>query len=154
KQHTFSATGERSSATVLAPFCQMHRSHWQARYVIIGIGIWTWLISVIAGLYFVPRQDWNLVYIFAGIGLAAWFGMMLYLELSAIRLKNVSAQLIELSGIAEEFIEALRVHRESRDGSELSGDRSALTRVRLTRGEAESGDLPDVCVFCGEPATA
>lgn len=111
-----------------APLCELHQFHWLWRYA-VSFG---WLLGnaclLVASLFLLfflyvegprPRShDLRLAVYFvligSEVGLVLWPLLALTLKYTGIYASAVSPHSMTLTGVADEFIEALHVHREDR----------------------------------------
>jgi hypothetical protein len=106
---------------VYGPLCDLHWDHWSWRGLAIQIAAAAVGVLLVLGapLMLLERPHGQ-----EGIGTALWMigwcscpcfvVVAIVLPFTAVRIKGINKQIVILSGVAPEFVEALRVHREAR----------------------------------------
>jgi uncharacterized BrkB/YihY/UPF0761 family membrane protein len=133
--------------TINAPFCQAHRNHWLMRTLVIVFGfIGVFVVSgallfVVAAKSAAQGADDKPMLIalgFGGVLLLAWLVMVVVLQYSAIRAKEVTEKSMTLTGVSPSFISALRDLRgERRTGAD---ERKLAARRRALAEEEDDSD--------------
>jgi hypothetical protein len=109
---------------VSCPFCARHRGHWSVLNWTAGVG---WLVGglVFAGLGFLIGSlftayltDAAYIGIAVGtaLGILAWIGVLIYLAITRIDSKTVTADSITLHRVADGFVRAVREQHLSAKG--------------------------------------
>jgi hypothetical protein len=127
------------TATVHVPLCERHQSHWLNRNLIIWGSFVLFLLIGVAGFVVaasLPGRDGENVFPFVCLGSVVFFVIWLVITVvcqsTAIRPKEITDEDITISGVCEEFIEAV---------DEARAERRARKRARR-REEDEEDDEP------------
>ncbi|OAI55189.1 hypothetical protein AYO44_00310 [Planctomycetaceae bacterium SCGC AG-212-F19] len=153
------AAGTPVQTWVIAPLCDAHRGHWRIRALAVPLTLIALGIGFCGGMIGAIKTDAGaataqIIFLATGTGFIGWVVMSALLHYTSIRLRTFDFDSLELTGVAEEFAEAVAKHRLSPEHEKplaLEGAGSARRQVRL--GRHEVNDLPAVCVCCGAPAT-
>jgi len=108
-------------ATVQAPFCDQHKGHWFNRnlltwgtfvlFLAVGAGSLAISANLDAGL---RDSVMPVVAVFCGVMLAAWLIILICCEFTKIRPVHITDEEISLTGVAQEFIDAVREEERER----------------------------------------
>jgi hypothetical protein len=108
---------------IRAPLCDLHHFHWRWRSLALVAG----LVLPIVAAYFVfslhalaPGENFFvspartvIAFAMAAILAGVWIALAIGLKLTAIHETGIDQNGLTLTGVADEFVEALRVHRTS-----------------------------------------
>src|SRR5262249_2167773 len=152
------AGGMACGTWIIAPLCDNHRWHWAVRAVAVPGSFLAFNAVYFAGLLTLldanpgfDAPEWLLL---GGAGaLIAWILLVVMLHRTAIRVRELTGGGLVVNGVADDFIEALEKHRQSRECDKwltLEGADRARRLLRLYRDEVDF--LPELCICCGEPA--
>jgi hypothetical protein len=133
--------------TIHAPFCKGHRNHWLMRTLLIVFGF-LGVVAVSFALITIvavksaergPEDKPLLIAVgFAGALFFAWLIMLIVLQLSAIRAKEITDKSMTLTGVNQSFIAALRDLREERRNG--ADERKVVVRRRPQPEEEDDAD--------------
>src|SRR5262249_39252445 len=158
RRQDFKATGAAGAPVhtwVIGPFCDAHRWHWRLRTLAVPLTLIALRLAFCGGLFAAARTNADAsaaqsIFIAAGIGSVGWIVMSAVLHYTSIRVRTFDFDALELTGVAEEFAEAVARHRQTPEHDKplaLDGAGSSRRQVRLGRQEVNT--LPAVCLFCG-----
>jgi hypothetical protein len=141
-----SATMKRINVPV--PLCERHKWHWGGRTALVLVGLLAMVVLVLGGIALAGEDDGFGPIVFLPIGLLflVWIVSAVVLGATAIKPREITDKSITLSGVSQEYIDALN---EARRGEEDRGDRRRRDekdddgRPRARRRDEDDGGYYD-----------
>lgn len=142
------------------PVCALHRGHWRRRRLLVW-GSLVPLLGVVGPIGLLAMDNKALPVVVrlaatAGLGLILmWPVLYLATRVSSVHPTRITKTQLTLSGVAERFVRAARLRAYGGPPGEPMRPQqpTMANQVRLDRARAAEGDLPPVCVCCGQEAT-
>ena len=138
---------------VFVPLCDWHKSHWSKRTAIILVGFLALIALLVFSVMYAidrpgPGNDMSWIFFLALlVFFLAWLVMVIVLQLTAIRPTEITAEDITLTGVSQQFIDALddlrAEERERRRLFRAEGRNSASRRPRDSRQADDDPILRD-----------
>jgi hypothetical protein len=128
---------------VRVPLCDEHVNHWRWRQLVLLAGLvlpglallFFMAIEVLTGGRFFSHEEMGKLSALTTlifVVLVVWLAVAIALKLTAIHETKIARYSITLTGVADEFVEALRVHRALATGQQLpaNDDKGYPTRAQ------------------------
>jgi hypothetical protein len=119
------------------PLCERHKWHWGGRTAVVLLGLVGVFLVMFGGIALGNEVNFDPAFVFIPVGLLflVWIVGAVILAVTTIRPREITDKSITLSGVSQEFIDALNEARRGQD-DEDDGDRPRRRR----RGDEEDAD--------------
>ncbi len=137
-------------ATVQAPFCDQHKGHWFKRGLLLWGSLCLFALIAVAALVFAVNLERRaseialpIAVVLGGVLLVAWIILAIVCTCTTIRPTEITDEEITLTGVSEEFVEAVAEEERERRKRRAARRRGRRGRWRDDDDDDDDDDYDD-----------